>query len=119
MGWAVLDGVSLQSNLLYISRMCPPSPNEWKQAEWEEVSNRIIDIHKVPGTVLGSRNLGVYQSLALLSRNSLSREKDRHATNISGSDGMMAWGCHPGSRGSHGSACSRNGELYREGGPCS
>lgn len=56
------------------------------------------DIHKIPGTVLGSRNLGVYQSLALLSRNSLSRERERHATNISGSDGMMAWGCHPGSR---------------------
>ena len=52
----------------------------------------------VPDTVLGSRNLGVYQSLSLLSRNSLFRGKDRPATNMSGSDGMMAWGCHPGSR---------------------
>lgn len=52
--------------------------NEWKQAEWEEVSNHITGIHKVPGTVLGSRNLGgVSEPGSAFSRNSLSREKDR------------------------------------------
>lgn len=111
LGWAVVGRWSLHSNeptCLFPPHcsawLCLPSPSELSS----RVGRSKQQHHSRPGTVLGSGNLGMNQSLALLSRNSLPRGEERPQQAVPVGTGR-----------SHKSACGRSGGLHGGGGQCS